>query len=108
MRSGEIEDRWQDYMVRYSKEDEGVVEIEFKDTAPIEFKGINLFSDPDALRKLVRLDGEALQGTGTIVLLNLGISTWNLDDLASPRTLCLFCRSRWDDVKHRLTPYMIE
>jgi hypothetical protein len=107
MRSGEIEDRWQDYMVRYSQDAEEVVEIEFKDNASVECKGINVFTDPDAFRKLVSLDGEALLGTGTVVLLNLGISTWNLDDLSSPRSLCLFCRGRWDDIKHRLTPYII-
>jgi hypothetical protein len=107
MRSGEIEDRWQDYMVRYSQDLEEVVEIEFKDIASIEYNGIDVFTDPDALRKLVSLDGEALMGTGTVMLLNLGISTWNLDDLSIPRSLCLFCRGRWDDIKLRLTPYVM-
>lgn len=107
IRSGEIEDRWQDFMVRYSQDLEEVVEIAFKDIASIEFKGIDVFVDPDALRKLVSFDGDALLGTGTVVLLNLGISTWNLDDLSSPRSLCLFCRGRWDNIKHRLTPYVM-
>jgi len=106
-RSGEIEDRWIDRAVRYSKDTEIVVEIEFDDNPDLEFDGFKVFSDPDAFKKLLRIDGGALSSVGTVVLPRLGLSLWNMEGMSSPRTVCLFCRGRWDHKLSALTPYRV-
>jgi hypothetical protein len=109
MRSGNTADSWPDFVIRYDKSSQELVELEFTDTATVEYDGIDLFRDPDAFSKLVNLDGAALKGTGTIILLKLGISMGeNLrDPSSSDRTVCLFCRGRWDNAMNRLTPYQL-
>lgn len=108
MKSGEIEDRWSDRAIRYSKGMETVVEIEFDDDASLDFNGVDLFSDPNAFKKLLESDGNALSSVGTVVLLNLGLSLWNMESMESPRTVCLFCRGRWDHKLPSLIPYRLE
>lgn len=108
MKSGEIEDRWIDRAVRYSADTEAVVEIEFDDNADLEFDGFRVFGDPNAFQKLLKIDGGALSSVGTVVLLRLGLSLWNMESMASPRTVCLFCRGRWDHKLSALTPYCPE
>ena len=107
MRSGNIAESWPEVVIRYEKETQRIIEMEFKSCAHVECHDINLFEDSDAFRKLVELDGAALQGTGTVVLLRLGISTG--DDLGDPtssdRTVCLFEHGLWDSAIARLTPY---
>ena len=104
MRSGETEDRWKDRAVRYSKDTETVVEIEFDNDADLEFDGFRVFGDPDAFQKLLKIDGDAYSSVGTVVLLRLGLSLWNMEAMSSPRTVCLFCRGRWDHKLSMLTP----
>ena len=106
MRSGNIAESWSDFVIRYDKKSQELIEVEFKDTATVEYEGIDLFRDPDAFSKLLNLDGAPFKGTGTIILLKLGISMGeNLrDPSSSGRTICLFCRGLWDNAMSRLTP----
>jgi hypothetical protein len=107
MRSGNIAESWPEVVIRYEKVTQCIIEIEFTSSAQVEYQGIKLFEDPEAFRKIVELDGAALQGTGTVVLPRLGISTG--DDLGDPtssdRTVCLFKRGLWELAIGRLTPY---
>lgn len=107
MRSGNIAESWPEVVIRYEKETQCIIEMEFKSSAQIEYQGIKLFEDAEAFRELVELDGAALQGTGTVVLPRLGISTG--DDLGDPtsadRSVCLFRRGLWDSAIGRLTSY---
>lgn len=107
MRSGNLAESWPDVVVRYEKETQNIIEMEFTSSAKIEYQGINLFEAPEAFLKLVELDGAALKGSGTVVLRRLGISTG--DDLGDPtssdRTVCLFKRGLWDSRIGLLAPY---
>ncbi len=105
MRSGEIEDRWEDRAVRYDKAQGHVVEIEFEDNASAEFDGIDLFADPYAFYKLLDRDGKPMACAGAVVLLDLGMSLWNMERRDNPRTICLFRRGRLDELKPRFVPY---
>ena len=107
MRSGNFAEAWSSFVMRYDKTSQELIEMVFTDKATVEYKGINLFLDPDAFAKLVNFDGEALKGTGTIILLKLGISMGeNMCDLSSSeRTICLFSRGCWDNALSRLKPY---
>ena len=106
-RCGNVAESWPEVVIRYETEAQCIIEIEFKSTARIEYQGINLFEDSTAFRRIVALDGAALQGTGTVVLLRLGISTGEdlADATSSDRTVCLFKRGLWDSQIGRLTQY---
>ena len=108
MRSGNIAESWPEVVIRYEKVTQCIIEMEFKSSAQVVYQGINLFEDSDAFRKIVELDGAAMQGTDTVVLLRLGISMG--DDLGDPtssdRTVCLFKHGLWDSEIGRLTPYV--
>ena len=102
--SGETSEYWEDFVVRYHKDTEKLVEIEFYDHASLGYQGLDIYSDVNAFEKLSAFDGNPLIGVGTVVFLKLGLATWNLQDVNGPRTVCLFCRGRWDNALARLTP----
>lgn len=110
MPNGTLVDSWSDFIIRYATDSQRVLEIEFSDTSELQLDGVDLFRDPEALSKLVLADGAPLQGAGSVIFLNLGLSTsLNLENpKAVERTVCVFSRGKWDRFLSRLVPYQAE
>ncbi|HEY9219421.1 MAG TPA: hypothetical protein VIO94_15340 [Phenylobacterium sp.] len=78
-------------------EDQRLVEIGLAPVAPAVIHGIQPFLDPDALDKLCKLDGDAREVLGSIVLRNLGVSLGGFHDGdESQKGITAFVRGRWD------------
>jgi hypothetical protein len=71
------------------------------------FSGINVFSDRNALLKLIRLDGEPWEWVGFIMLMNLGISLGGYHTQADEgKTISIFKRGRYESRRHRFERFV--
>jgi hypothetical protein len=102
-RGGDVEMRYPDYAVRLAAADQTVAEIGFSPRANVAMEMIDVFGDPCAFQKLVKLDGEPLESLGIIVLLNLGLALTGFHDGdEDQKWISAFRRGRWDDAKDDL------
>jgi hypothetical protein len=68
--------------------------------------GVDLFQDPDALRKLVKMDGDAHLWVGFVMLMGLGVRLGGFHEVADEgRTVSVFERARYDAKRPRFTPF---
>ena len=98
--SGETNAMYRSFGIRYSKQDQKLVEVGFSKTATVTIRGINVFSQKNAFRDLVRQDSCPYESYGFIILLDLGITLTGFHD-NDPNQLAItaFARGRWDDEK---------
>jgi hypothetical protein len=94
-RFGERDERRDLLAIRFDKDTQGVVEIEFYREAHVTFRNVSIFEQvDDAYRTLLLADGEPFESLGTIILMKLGIS------LSVPKeeykTITVFSKGRWD------------
>lgn len=70
------------------------------------FNGIDLLDDPDALGKLLALDGDAHLWVGFVMLMGLGMSLGGYHEFEEGgRTVSIFERGRYDAKIPRFTPF---
>ena len=97
---GEKNAQYRAFSLRYSVTDSVLLEIGFTSSANVMFRGLNLFRDPEALRKLLHLDSYPYESYGFIVLFDLGITlTVFHDDDKAQIAVTAFALGRWDGVK---------
>ena len=85
-----------------------MVEIGFFPAAEVTIHGINVFTEKNAFRDLLRQDSCLYESCGFIILLNLGITLTGFDD-NDPDQLAVtaFVRGRWDGEKSDFKKFKI-
>lgn len=83
-----------------------VQSVEVYSGSIVKYKGRDIFTDPAVRRQLIEDDGNAQTISGVIVLLNLGISLFDLDgDNNTDKGISIFDEGVWDDLKTKMVPY---
>lgn len=96
------------YSITFSPE-KIAVNIEVFFGTNVSYKGKDIFDNQDTRKQLILDDGEAKVISGTIVLLNLGLSIWedeNEDN--SNKTIVAFMAGEWDRLKNKMKTYSID
>ena len=81
--------------------------VGFVPGANVEYDGLPLFSQ-DAFHQLLRLDADAKEVLGFIVLLNLGIAfTGFHDNDNSQKAVSVFVKGAYDDLRHKMKEFVL-
>jgi hypothetical protein len=87
---------------------EGVAEVGILPQIPVTIGDVSVFSDPEALEKLCRMDGEPKESLGIVILYNLGISMGGFHDFdESQKAVTAFSRGRWDFVRSETRDFRV-
>jgi hypothetical protein len=88
---------YSDLAVTLSAETERVVFVAFEFGCRVVVEGIDVYGDPQAFEKLLRLDGEPYESVGCVILLKLGITLDGFDvSDTDDRVLGAFAPGLWD------------
>lgn len=92
-------------VVRFSRETGKVHEITlFSNTKPV-IHGIDLFNDPEALKKITKIEKNLYEFVGFLFLLDLGISLSGFHREESERVVAAFSKGAVDHLKHKFVRY---
>ncbi len=84
-----------------------VSHVGFVPGANVEYDGLPILSQ-ETFRQLLRLDAEAMEVVGFVVLLNLGIAfTGFHDDDESQKAVSVFAKGAYDDLQHKMTEFVL-
>lgn len=73
----------------------------------ITYKGIEVFEDDRAWKSLIKDDPNPYHLSGTIILLNLGVSMWeDPNEDRQNKSFVISADSAWDHLKNRFKPYV--
>ncbi|MCG7928916.1 MAG: hypothetical protein N0E44_02555 [Candidatus Thiodiazotropha lotti] len=104
-RRGRYSAVYNDFSITYSPE-KVVVNIEVYMGSVVTYEGRNIFTDPSVRQILIREDGDAKVISGTIVLLNLGLSMWEDEEEEDQnKTIVAFSEGEWDNLLDRMKSY---
>lgn len=88
-------------------EDELLESIEAYPEVNVTYKGLNVFTDNSAWGKLIDDDSTPFQLSGTIILLDLGVSMWkDPDEESQNKSFVLSADGVWDFLKDRFKAYV--
>ncbi|WP_447895921.1 hypothetical protein [Vreelandella sp. GE22] len=105
-RKGEKDFHYFNAIARFSSINLTLIEVGITPSASALIKNINLYDDPDALNKLVMLDGTASEYYGFIVFFNLGITMTGFHDGDdSQKAVTAFTRGRWNHLREDMQPF---
>jgi hypothetical protein len=105
---GEQEESRDGVKIRYSKEDQTVVELSFLPTVNLIFDSKNLFQQTDPIRIIVGFDPDPYEWVGFVIFLALGVTItgYHDSDLAQ-RSITVFSRGRWDAYRTQFAKFSI-
>lgn len=87
-------------------EDSKVESIEVYPKIIITYKGNEIFKNDTAWKQLIIDDGNPFHISGTIVLLNLGVSMWeDPNEEEQDKSFVVSIEGAWDRLKNKLKPY---
>lgn len=90
-------------------EGDHLVEVGLGPQAPVSVCGVHPFTDPDALAKLCKLDGDPREVLGSIVLRSIGITLGGFHDKdESQKGITAFSQGRWDVLDSQMKPFILQ
>ena len=105
-RKGELDYRYADCSIRFSKDEKKFVEVGFFPSADIIIDGKNLFKFPEYHRILIEKDGDALEYVGVLFLPKFGITLTGFHDSnPSEQSITAFKQGRLDHIIHNFRPF---
>lgn len=98
-----------DIVAQLKKASDQLIEIGFgRRSKGVSYGDILFFEQParEVVRRLCKLDQNALVGYGVLVFLNLGLSLSGfLEDEDDTKAITVFARGVWDDIVPSMKPY---
>lgn len=105
-RRGEMNYRYSDTSLRFSKESLQLVEVGLHPEASLIVHEINVFEDPDAFSKILQTDPVVLEHLGFVVFFGLGLTLTGFHDSdESQKGATCFARGRWDHLRSSMRPF---
>ena len=99
-RRAEFDYQYGGYNVRISPTECKVVEVGVSAETSVELGGVNIFNDPNALARLVEMDGHPYEFLGYLILLSLGVAITGFHDGdVAQRAITMFEKGRWDHLR---------
>lgn len=90
-------------------EGDHLAEVGLGPQAPVSVCDVHPFTDPDALNKLCKLDGDPREVLGSIVLRRIGVTLGGFHDQdESQKGITVFSRGRWDVLESQMKPFIFQ
>lgn len=87
------------YSMRFGAKDGQLCEIGFSKQSVVKLDEISVFSDPDALERILMKDSNIFEFYGFLVFLGLGVTLTGFHDGSdSDKAMTVFGRGRWDSM----------
>lgn len=99
-RRGELEFRYSGLSVRLNPNTKKVVEVGILPSPDVVLNGVKIFDSPNAINRLIEMDGNPYEYLGFLVLINLGITLTGFHDSdESQKAMTVFEEGRWDHLR---------
>lgn len=103
-RRGEQEWICDGFSIRFGAANGLLCDMGFSRKCKVALRGIEVFSDPSALEKIVKLDDNVFECYGFLVFFGLGLTLTGFHDgNESQKAVTAFTRGHWDEMRSKYT-----